>query len=64
MSKVFSFIGFLKNLLITMYKNNSRDSIKFKGCSPLQVSCKLKDFSSEIGYYSFTKRLAFIKTNH
>jgi hypothetical protein len=41
-----------------MYKNNSRDSSKFKGCSPLQPSCKLKDLSSEVGYYSYTERWA------
>ena len=41
---------------ITMYKNNSRVTSKFKGCSPLQLSCKLKDSSSEVGYYSYTHR--------
>jgi len=41
---------------ITMYKNNSRDSSKLKGCSPLQLHRKLKDWSSEIGYYSYTHR--------
>ncbi len=41
---------------ITMYKNNSRDSGKFKGCSPLQLYRKLKDLSSEVGYYSYTHR--------
>ena len=41
---------------VTMYKNNSRDSCKFKGCSPLQLSCKLKDFSYAVGYYSYTNR--------
>ncbi len=37
-----------------MYKNNSRNSSKFKDCSQLQLFCKLKDFSSEVGYYSYT----------
>lgn len=36
-----------------MYENNSRDSSKIKGCSPLQLSCKLKDLSPAVGYYSF-----------
>ena len=27
--------------MVTMYKNNSRDSSKFKGCSPLQLLCNL-----------------------
>jgi hypothetical protein len=39
-----------------MYKNNSRDSSKINGCSPLQLYCKLKDLSSAIGYYSYTYR--------
>jgi len=30
-----------KHQAVTMYKNNSRDSSKFKGCSPLQLSCNL-----------------------
>ena len=34
-----------------MYKNNSRDSSKFKGCSPLQLHRKMKVNYSEIGYY-------------
>ncbi len=33
-----------------MYKNNSRDSSKFKGCSPLQLSCNLKGMKPAIGY--------------
>ena len=40
----------------TKYKNNSRNSRIFKGCSPLQLSCKLKVLSSAIGYYSYTNR--------
>jgi len=39
-----------------MYKNNSRDSSKFKGCSPLQLHRKLKDMSSAVDYYSYTHR--------
>jgi len=39
-----------------MYKNNSRDSSKFKGCSPLKLHCKLKDLSTAVGYYSYTNR--------
>jgi len=40
----------------TMYKNNSRDSRKFKGCSTLQLHRKLKDLSSAVGYYFYTNR--------
>ena len=40
----------------TKYKNNSRNSCKFKGFSPLQLCRKLKNLSSEIGYYSYTNR--------
>jgi len=39
--------------LVTMYKNNSRDSSKFKDCSPLQLHCKLKVKYSAVGYYSY-----------
>jgi hypothetical protein len=39
-----------------MYKNNSRDSSKFKGCSPLQLSCNLTGKYHAIGYYSYTNR--------
>ncbi len=39
-----------------MYKNNSRYSNKFKGCSPLQFHRKLKVSCSAIGYYSYTHR--------
>ena len=41
-----------------MYKNNSRDSSKFKGCSPLQLSCILTGLKPAIGYYSHTSPLA------
>ncbi len=44
-----------------MYKNNSRDSSKFKGCSLLQLHRKLKVNRSAIGYYSYTKSLLTIK---
>ncbi len=39
-----------------MYKNNSRDSSKIKGCSPLQLSCNLTGKGNAVGYYSYTKR--------
>ncbi len=39
-----------------MYKNNSRLSSKFKGCSPLQLSCNLTRTKPAIGYYSYTNR--------
>ena len=39
-----------------MYKNNSRDSSKFKGCSPFQVHRELKVNYSKVGYYSYTNR--------
>ena len=45
-----------------MYKNNSLVSSKIKGCSPLETHFKLKDLSSEIGYYSYTKRWAQVGT--
>ena len=43
-------------LATTMYKNNSRDSSKFKSCSPLQLYRKLKMNCSAVGYYSYTNR--------
>ncbi len=44
-----------------MYKNNSRNSSKSRGCSPLQLNHKsdnfgMKNLSSTVGYYSYTKR--------
>jgi hypothetical protein len=46
-----------------MYKNNSRDSTKFKSCSPLQLLCNLTGTKPAIGYYSYTNRYrAFKKT--
>jgi ribosome biogenesis GTPase len=44
-----------------MIKNNSRDSSKFKGCSPLQFHCKLKVNCSAVGYYSYTYRDVTVK---
>jgi hypothetical protein len=44
----------------TMYKNNSRDSSKFKGFSPLQPSCNLKGKCHVVGYYSYVCREAVI----
>ena len=41
---------------ITMYKNNSRDSRKFKGCSPLRLFCNLTRKCHAVGYYSYTHR--------
>ena len=43
-----------------MCKNNSRNSSKFKGCSPLQFSCNLIGMKPAIAYYSYTKRLCVI----
>jgi hypothetical protein len=40
----------------TIYKSNSRDSSKFKGYSSLQLYRKLKDLSTAIAYFSYTKR--------
>lgn len=39
-----------------MYKNNSRDRSKIKGCSPLQLSCNLTGKLPAVGYYSYTSR--------
>ena len=39
-----------------MYKNNSRNSSKFKGYRPLQFSCVLTGKCHALGYYSYTKR--------
>lgn len=41
-----------------MYKNNSRNGSNFKGCSPIQPFCGLKNLQSAVGYYSCTKRCA------
>ena len=40
----------------TMYKNNSRDSSKFKDCSPHQFSCILVEKCHAVGYYSYYHR--------
>ena len=45
-----------RRLSSTMYKNNSQNSSKFKGCSPLQLSCNLIGKCNAIGYYSYTNR--------
>ena len=37
-----------------MYKNNSRNSMKLKGCSLFQLSCNLKVKCFEIAYLSYT----------
>ena len=44
-----------------MYKNNSRDSSKFKSFSPLKLSCNLTGEYHAVGYYSYTKRCAQFK---
>jgi len=45
---------------LTLFKNNSRDSSKFKDCSPLQLSCDLIGMKQTIGYYSYTEPLGAI----
>ena len=45
-------------LSLTMCKNNSRNSSKLKGCSPLQLSCNLTGKHHAFGYYSYTQRCA------
>ncbi len=47
-----------KHQAVTIYKNNSRKSSKFKGCSPLKLSCNLTGKCHAIGYYSYTSRYA------
>ena len=44
------------NQQLTMYKNNSRDSSKFRGFSPLQLPCNLPGKCHAVGYYSYTQR--------
>ncbi len=39
-----------------MYKNNSRESSKFKGYNQLQLSCNLTGKCHAVGYYSYTHR--------
>ena len=41
-----------------MYKNNSRNGSKYKGYSPLQLSCNLIGLKPAIGYYSYVCREA------
>ena len=45
-----------KHETLTIYKNNSRFSSELKGCSPLQLSCKLTSKCYAVGYYSYTNR--------
>ena len=47
-----------------MYKNNSRFSSKFKGCSPLQLSCNLTRKCHAVGYYSYTNRYAQVEIEY
>ena len=42
---------------LTMYKQNRRDSSKFKGCSPLQLRNGLMSLKPEIAYFAYTQRL-------
>lgn len=37
-----------------MYKNNTRFSIKFRGCCPLQLLCNLTGKCHTDSYYSYT----------
>ena len=46
-----------------MYRNISLDSSKFKGCSPLQPSCNLREMKPAVGYYSYTNRCLLCKKN-
>ena len=39
-----------------MYKNNSRDSSKFKGYSPYQLPSNLTGECNAVGYYFYTHR--------
>lgn len=41
-----------------MYKQNRRDSSKFKGCSPLQNCNGLINLKPAIAYFAYTKRYA------
>lgn len=47
-----------------MYKNNSRDSSKFKGCNPHKISCSVTGKCHAIGYYSYTNRCHALKNQH
>ena len=51
------------NQLPTMYIKNRRDSSKFKGCSPFQLSYNLTEMKPAIGYYSYTYRCAPLGRN-
>jgi hypothetical protein len=47
-----------------MYKNNSRDSSKYKSCSPLKLSCNLTEKYHVVGYYSYTNRYEQLKPTY
>ena len=49
---------------VTMYKNNSRNSSKIKGCSPLQLSYSLTGKCHAVGYYSYTYRYHTFPNQH
>jgi hypothetical protein len=51
----------IKHERTTKYKNNSRDSSRFKGCNPLQLFCNLTGKCHAIGYYSYTNRYGVLK---
>jgi len=44
-----------------MYIKNRRDSSKFNGCSPLQLSCNLTGMKPAVGYYSYTNHYGQLK---
>ena len=48
----------------TMYKNNSLNSSKFKGCSPLQLLCNMTGKYHAVGYYSYTNRCNTYEKNY
>lgn len=43
---------------VTMYKDNSRNCSKFKGCSSLQLLCNLTGKCDVVAYFSYTYRYA------
>ena len=45
-----------KKLPTTMYIQNRRDSSKFSGCSPLQISNGLISLKPSIAYFAYTYR--------
>jgi hypothetical protein len=44
----------IKHETLTMYIQNRRDSSKFNGCSPHQLSSNLTGKCHTTGYYSYT----------